>query len=122
MKPLIFLVTILTLQSCATLFSPAKRHSHVPINSNVKNYEVYVNGNYMGDDISVIEVDPHDMVQVKKEGYSSQTTIIQSAFNAVSLFNLLDPTFITGWIVDLATGNTRKVKTKAINVKLKKEE
>lgn len=113
------LLSSMLFTSCATIFSPAKNYANVPINSNVKGYEVYVNGNFEGNDLTFVKVDPRDLVTIKKEGYNTQTTIVKGGFNAVSLINLLDPTFIVGWIVDLSTGNTKKVKTKAINVNLK---
>jgi len=87
----------------------------------MKGYEVYVNGNFMGEDLGVVQCDPNDIIQIKKDEYDSQTTSIKGRFNAVSLLNLLDPTIIVGWIVDLSTGNTSRVKTKMINVKLKED-
>lgn len=113
------LLSSMLFTSCATIFSPAKNYANVPINSNVKGYEVYVNGNFEGEDLTFVKVDPNDLVTIKKEGYNTQTTNVKGGFNAVSLINLLDPTIIVGWIVDLSTGNTKKVKTKAINVNLK---
>ena len=104
-----------------SIFAPSEKFSNVPISSNVNGYEVYVNGNFMGEDLGVVKCDPNDIVQIKKDGYESQTTSIKGGFNAVSLFNLLDPSIIIGWIVDLSTGNTSKVKTKMINVKLKED-
>ena len=115
------LVSVLMLQSCASIFAPSKRFSNIPISSNVEGYEVYVNGNFRGEDLGVVECDPHDVVQIKKEGFDSQTVSIKGGFNAVSLLNLLDPTIVIGWIVDLATGNTSKVKTKMIIVNLKED-
>ena len=117
----LLLLSIVLFQSCATIFAPSKKFSNVPISSNVNGYEVYVNGNFMGEDLGVVQCDPNDIIQIKKDGYDSQTTSIKGGFNAVSLFNLLDPTIIVGWIVDLSTGNTSKVKTKIINVKLKED-
>lgn len=115
------LVLSMLFTSCATIFSPAKKYANVPINANIKGYEVYVNGNFEGKDLTFVKVDPNDLVTFKKEGYNTQTTSVKGGFNAVSLINLLDPTIIVGWIVDLSTGNTKKVKTKAINVNLTAE-
>ena len=120
MKKVFLLLTVaaLSLQSCATVFS-AQHTKNVPVRSMHDGVEVYVNGIYMGEDVTTIEVQPKDVVTFEKEGFKPQTIIIKGKFNAVSLINLLDPTLIVGWIVDAATGNITKVKNKQIQVRLK---
>ena len=111
-------IALLTLQSCATILAP-RSNVDLPFDANIEGVEVYVNGAFIGEDPSTVNVSSKDVITFKKDGFKQQSIIIKGKFNAVSLVNLLDPTIIIGWIVDAATGNITKVKTKSLNAYLK---
>ena len=116
---LLLTVVVFTLQSCATMFGGGG-DKDIPFTSDSDGVEVYVNGAFIGEDPATINVTAKDVVTFKKDGYKQQSIIVKGGFNAVALVNLISPATIIGFIVDAATGNITKVKTKSLNAYLKK--
>ena len=112
---LLLLAPTLFLTSCATIISP-QGEKNIPVSSNVSDFEVFVNGQNLGM-ASTILVKKGDIITVKKDGYSTSSTMIQGKFNGWVIGNLVFGGII-GIIVDAATGNINKVTTQGVHAKL----
>ena len=112
---LLSMTAMLLLQSCATIIAPVNHNR--PVKVNVPEYEVYVNGILMGDDLDMVMVNHKDVVTIKKDGYKPKTVIVQGKFNGWVIGNLLFGGLIGG-AVDLLTDNAMNLKQVVINAKL----
>jgi len=98
-------VTLLV-SGCATVFSPS--HDPVTINSVPEGSAVFMDGNRVGKTPVTLQVKRQltpPRIEVKSDGYHTQSILLQNQFNGVSLLNIF---FWPGFIVDAATGTLMK--------------
>jgi hypothetical protein len=105
-KEILVLSPLLLLAGCATVFTPS--HDPVTISALPVGSAVFMDGNRVGKTPVTIQVKRQltpPRVEVKSDGYHSQSIILQNQFNGVSLLNIF---FWPGFIVDAATGTLMK--------------
>lgn len=126
MKKTLFIITIAaTLSSCCTIFTASKQSITFTAPNGTKIYDAETN-------VKIAEVKNDNMVTTKikkkltdkqliarKEGYSPTPFILETEFNASTLWNLL---FWPGFLVDLGTGKMFKWDNSIINVELEPAE
>ena len=118
-KLLFTFVFILSLTSCATIFSGTK--DSLTFNTKQEGAKLYHKGidkctlpctikmkRSLGDDIIV----------VKKDGYEDRMFELDKKFNAVSIINLFS---LVGWGVDAATGALMKYDQTVYDIELEKK-
>lgn len=96
----------LLVSGCATVFSPS--HDPVTINSVPEGSAVFMDGNRVGKTPVTLQVKRQltpPRIEVKSDGYHTQSILLQNQFNGVSLLNIF---FWPGFIVDAATGTLMK--------------
>ncbi|WP_248724038.1 PEGA domain-containing protein [Seonamhaeicola sp. ML3] len=117
MKKLIVLsVAILTLSSCASIFTGSKRN--VLFESNPSGAKVYVNGFEKGVTPAQIKVKADDRIDFRLDGFKERVVVMDSNFNLVSILNGLS---IIGWGVDALTGSLKRVDTKYVKVDMENQ-
>lgn len=126
MKKTLFIITIAaTLSSCCTIFTASKQSITFTAPNGTKIYDAETN-------VKIAEIKNDNMVTTKikkkltdkqliarKEGYSPTPFILETEFNASTLWNLL---FWPGFLVDLGTGKMFKWDNSIINVELEPAE
>lgn len=125
MKKFILLAAIgFLFSSCATLFTPSRQSITFSGIEGTKIYEASTNTKLaeIGTDntatVSVKKKMSDKQLLAKKEGYKTQSILLESTFNTTSLWNIL---FWPGFIVDLGTGQMNKWDNTQINIDLEKE-
>ena len=124
MKKIIYLsllmLTIVSFNSCATLFGP-KSHS-LSVNSNPDKADVYVNGKRMGTTPVKLKLDPQKTysVEYRKDGYKSITKIVKGKVGVKWIVLDILGGFVPV-IVDAATGNWYEFEKEIINGNLEKQ-
>lgn len=97
---------ILMVSGCATVFSPA--HDPVTISSVPEGSAVFMDGSRVGKTPITVQVKRQltpPRIEVKNDGYHTQSILLQNQFNGVALLNIF---FWPGFIVDAATGTLMK--------------
>lgn len=123
-KTLLTIITATALSSCCTVFTASKQNVTFMAPNGTKIYDVETN-------IKIAEVEKDNMVTTKikkkitdkqliarKDGYAPTPFILETEFNASSLWNFL---FWPGFLVDLGTGKMFKWDNTIINVELEPE-
>lgn len=113
-------IGLLTLQSCATLFTGTKDTIH--FESQPSGAKVQIQGLDMGRtpvDIPVKRSVSSRTATMVLEGYNSRTFDLSREFNAISVLNLFG---LIGWAVDLATGSVMKYDQKSYTIELEKKQ
>ena len=109
------LISLVTMQSCATVFTGTTDKVH--ITSHPEGAKIQINGIDMGTTPALVSLkrnqDP--IVVLKKEGFRDKTFTPTKAFNAISIINLGN---VLGWVIDLATGAIKEFDTKAYTLEL----
>jgi hypothetical protein len=108
-------ITVLSLQSCATIAGDNTRT--VCVNSQPQGAGIYVDGQRRGTTPANIVLPSYiyggKFLALKKEGYHEQATVINTKFQPCGLWNLL---FWPGFLIDAATGDTVKIDPSQLNV------
>lgn len=125
MRKLILLAIIgISLSSCATLFTSSRQSITF---SGIEGTRIYDAGSNIklaeiGSDktatVSVKKNMSDKQLLAKKEGYKTMPFLLESSFNATSLWNIL---FWPGFIVDFGTGQMNKWDNTYINIDMEKE-
>jgi len=116
LRNLFFLTPVIVLAGCATVFTPS--HDPVTINSVPGGAAVFMDGNRVGKTPLTFPVKRQltpPRIEVKNEGYHTQTILMQNQFNGVALLNIF---FWPGFIVDAATGTLMKASQFTYEVEL----
>lgn len=117
-------VSAILLSSCATIFTPSRQSitfsglegtKIFDTSTNVKIAEI---GSDKTTTVSVKKKMSDKQLIAKKDGYKNTPIILESSFNATSLWNIL---FWPGFIVDLGTGQMNKWDNTYINVDMEKD-
>ena len=106
MKYLLIFAAVLTLQSCATLFTGTK--DTIKFQSEPSGATVKVNGNTVGTTPCEVKVKRKlkaPEATISKDGYTDQNFTLTNELNPVSFLNLLSPIH---WGIDLATGSVKR--------------
>ncbi len=110
-KPTIFILTLLPIvifSSCASLFGENSRT--VRVNSDPTGAGIYIEGKNRGSTPKSIELPRYiygeQEIEIRKPGYETETLVVHSDFQLVSLWNLLNG---WGFIIDAATGDIVKI-------------
>jgi hypothetical protein len=114
--PAICAISLLSLQSCATLFTGTRDTIH--FESQPSGAKVRIDGLDMGRtplDLSVKRSLNEKVVNMSLDGYETRNFPLTSEFNAVSILNLFG---LIGWAVDAATGSLMKYNMKAYTIEL----
>lgn len=109
-------VGMLSLQSCATLFTGTRDTIH--FESQPSGAKVRMDGLDMGRtplDLSVKRSLNDKVVNMSLDGYETRNFSLSKEFNAVSILNLFG---LLGWAVDAATGSLMKYDMKAYTIEL----
>lgn len=115
-------LTLLTLSSalfsgCASIFGDNTRN--ISIKSNPSGAKIFIDNVQYGTTPSIISLTNYiysgKVISLKKEGYETQSTMINSKFQPVGLWNIL---FWPGFLIDAAAGNTVKIDPQHLNVDL----
>ena len=96
------IVGLLTLQSCATIFTGTRDTIH--FDSKPAGAKVRIDGIDMGRtplDVSVNRSINDKAVTMQLEGYETRTFVLSKEFNLISVLNLFG---MIGWAVDAVTG------------------
>ena len=100
---------ILLLSGCASMFGDNTRT--VSINSNPEGAAIYVDNVQYGTTPAVVSMPSYiyggKTITFKKAGYETQSMQVNSTFQLVGLWNILN--FPLGTIIDLATGDLVKI-------------
>lgn len=101
------LVALFSLSNCATIISGSQQK--IPVVSNVPGAEVWVNGDYKDTTPCIVKVQRSYKVdqklEIKKQGYKTETLILNRKFNEISTLNFL---FWWNWVIDGATRSVIK--------------
>lgn len=123
-KLILFLITGVSLSSCATIFTSSKQSITF---SGIEGTRIYdatnnVKLTEIGSDqtatVAIKKKMGDKQLLAKKEGYKTQALLLESTFNTTSLWNIL---FWPGFLVDLGTGQMNKWDNTLINIELEKE-
>ena len=106
-KTLLTIITATALSSCCTVFTASKQNITFMAPNGTKIYDVETN-------IKIAEVEDKQLI-ARKDGYAPTPFILETEFNASSLWNFL---FWPGFLVDLGTGKMFKWDNTIINVEL----
>ncbi|RYF46986.1 MAG: PEGA domain-containing protein [Cytophagaceae bacterium] len=109
-------VSMLSLQSCATLFTGTRDTIH--FESQPSGAKVRMDGLDMGRtplDLNVKRSLNDKVVNMSLDGYETRNFSLSKEFNAVSILNLFG---LLGWAVDAATGSLMKYDMKAYTIEL----
>ncbi|GAB3037128.1 PEGA domain-containing protein [Spirosoma pulveris] len=112
-------ISLLSLQSCATLFTGTKDTIH--FESQPSGAKVQIQGLDVGRtpvDVPVTRSIAARTVTMNLDGYHPRTFDLTKEFNAVSVLNLFG---ILGWGIDVATGAVMKYDQKAYSMELEKK-
>lgn len=114
-------VTLLGVLGCATMFG--EKNKTVRVITNPSAADIKINGADAG--FSPIDIDLSwserwggGLISIEKEGYKTATRRINTDFQLVGLWNILN--FPIGFIIDAATANMMKLQQKEIKVNLNK--
>jgi hypothetical protein len=121
MKKLILSVvipSILTLTSCATIFTGTSET--IQFDSNVQGAKVEMDGVEVGRTPHTMKVKKsfNGIMTMSSEGYISKNFELQKSFNPVSILNLASLPF---WLIDILTGAVNKYDQKGYKITLDKE-
>ena len=118
MKKILTLVAIVSMTSCATIFTGTSES--ITFDSNVKGAKVLFDGVEVGKTPHTQKVKKsfNGIVTMKADGYETKTFELMKSFNAISILNLGG---IWGWAIDFATGAINKFDRKGYNMELDKE-
>ncbi len=109
-------ISLLTLQSCATIFTGTRDTIH--FDSMPAGAKVRIDGIDMGRtpvDISVQRSLNDKLVTMQLDGYETRTFNLNKEFNFVSVLNLFG---LIGWAVDAATGALMNYSVKQYTIEL----
>lgn len=117
-------VTLFGLSSCMSIFSSSQQPITITGENGIKLYDATNN-------VKLAEIKEGESTTIrlkkklsdktiiaKKEGYKNTPFVIESAFNAKSLWNIL---FWPGFLIDLGTGKINKYDPVIYNVEMEKE-
>ncbi|NLZ74082.1 MAG: hypothetical protein GX905_09775 [Bacteroidales bacterium] len=114
-----FIITAMLFSSCATIFTKSRQSITFTGKPGTKIYDPTTNiklGEIDQDETVTIslkkELNDKQLV-IKNEGEKSKAVIIESTFNAHTLWNIL---FWPGFLVDLGTGQMNKYENTIINL------
>lgn len=110
------MVGLLTLQSCATVFTGTRDMIH--FDSKPAGARVRIDGIDMGCtplDISVKRAINDKAVTMQLDGYEPRTFVLSKEFNFVSVLNLFG---LVGWAIDAATGALMNYDQKQYTIEL----
>jgi hypothetical protein len=110
------IVSLLTLQSCATVFTGTRDIIH--FDSKPAGAKVRIDGIDMGRtplDVSVKRSINDKAVTMQLDGYETRTFVLSKEFNFVSVLNLFG---MIGWAVDAVTGALMYYDMKQYTVEL----
>lgn len=100
---------------CASIFGDNTRQ--VAIKSNPAGAGVYIDGVRYGTTPTIVTLPNYiyggKVITLKRDGYPDQSTMINSKFQLVGLWNIL---FWPGFLIDAATGNIIKIAPEDLNV------
>ena len=108
-----FVVGMLFLSSCATIFCGSKKR--IVLDSNIPEAKTVTVDGFKYHNVTfpfsvkVRRGFDETLITSKAEGYEPETLIIYKSFNGVSALNLLN---ILGWAIDAATGAIKKPEYK----------
>ncbi len=116
--PLTLIATLL-LTGCATMFGDNTRN--VKVNSNPEGAAVYLGAAQFGVTPTTVYLPQHIYnniyLRLEKPGYATQNIAINSVFQPVGLWNILNlPFWGIGFIIDGANGNMVKVNPDQLNM------
>lgn len=118
---LILLVFLLSLSSCATIFTKSKQPITFMGEPGIKIYQASSNvkiGEIGEEKSTTIEIKKKlgdTQLIAKKEGRPNTPLILESSFNTTSLWNIL---FWPGFLVDLGTGQMNKYDNSVIQIEM----
>lgn len=123
-KVLLALFCCILLSSCMTIFTKPRQTITFTGENNIKIYDGTNNvklgeikdGNSVS--INIKKRIGDKTIIAKKDGYANTPLVIESNFNAKSLWNIL---FWPGFIVDLGTGQINKYDPPIYNIEMEKE-
>lgn len=117
----IFICFCILLSSCATIFTKSRQSITFTGTEGTKIYDADNNiklAEIGSDGTATVKIKKKmgdKSLLAKKEGYKTQPFLLESSFNATTLWNIL---FWPGFLVDLGTGQMNKYDTPAINIDL----
>ena len=119
LKKIILAASLLSMASCATIFSP--NNDSISFDSNPQGAKVFMNGGNVGVTPVTVSV-PRSLsvpqIALKKDGYETTNVNLQNSFNNTSLLNILFP---LGFAVDAATGQIMHYNTLNYETTLEKK-
>lgn len=120
-KILLFVLPVMLLSSCCTLFTPSKQTITFNGENGIKIYD---------DGVKIAEIKDNNTTSVrikkelsskyliaKKEGYRPTPLKLETKFDAVAVINIL---FWPGFVVDAATGQMCKWDNTYIDIEMEK--
>lgn len=123
-KVILVLIAAVSLSSCATIFTSSKQSITFSGIEGTKIYDAKNNvklteiGSDQTATVSIKKKMGDKQLLAKKEGYKTQALVLESTFNATTLWNIL---FWPGFLVDLGTGQMNKWDNTLVNIELEKE-
>lgn len=109
---LMMAIPVLGLSSCMSIFSSTQQPITITGENGTKLYDAANN-------VKLAEIkEGGSTVIAKKEGYKNTPFVIESAFNAKALWNIL---FWPGFLIDLGTGKINKYDPVIYNIEMEKE-
>ncbi|WP_420576265.1 PEGA domain-containing protein [Ekhidna sp.] len=119
MKKVFFLITVLSLSSCATIILGSRQP--VSIASSPSNAQIYVNGELEGKTPKSINIKKSEAesfnIKIELEGYEPYETVLSRKTSGWIAGNIVFGGLI-GLIIDAATGSMYKLSPEEINAQL----
>lgn len=115
----VFLLSVLLLGACGTVFSGTTQD--ISIDSNVDNVSVYVNGAFVCKTPCIYPLDRESgsvSIVGKKEGYEDMGIALKSKMNPVAWGNLI---FVYSWTTDIIDGAAWKYKQNGVYLNMEKK-
>ncbi len=122
-KIILFVIINFLLSGCATLLTGTRTKVNI-VALNVPDAKVYSNGKLVGEGSCVVESKGYKIkkttIEIKKDGYVTQTFHLKAKIKPVFFLNILSVT--TGFFVDIATGAFLKASPSTIEYNLVKSQ
>jgi hypothetical protein len=116
----LFFILVISMSSCATIFTGSKQT--VQVNSNPPGAQIEVNGISRGVTPSPVVLKKGkegETITLKLDGYEDKTFRPTTVFNAVAIINLSN---LIGWGIDIGTGAIWKYDQSYYNIQLKNKD
>lgn len=123
-NPICLFAILILLSSCATVFG-GRKNKFVVKDGTPPAAEVYLDGQKIGTTpvnkkISKFLLQEGSVVEIKKDGYKTDSIVIERRLHIGYIFLDIVPGLVVGLAIDMATGNIYRPKNSKINYNLER--